>query len=93
MEKGLLDSIQSFLGLKKKPKSCCKDCLSVLYSVLDGEANEEEIKSLNEHINGCSPCFQHYHIEKAVKEVVKYRIAKKEIPSDLIDCIKSKLKQ
>jgi len=93
MEKGLLSSIQSLLGIKKTPKSCCKDCLSLLYTVLDGEATEDEIKYLNEHVTGCSPCYQHYHIEKAVKELVKYKIAKKEVPSDLINCIKNKLNQ
>ncbi|MBC7486277.1 MAG: zf-HC2 domain-containing protein [Cytophagaceae bacterium] len=93
MEKGLLSSIQSLLGIKKTPMSCCKDCLSLLYSVLDGEATENEIKYLNEHVNGCSPCYQHYHIEKAVKELIKYKIAKKEVPSDLINCIKNKLNQ
>jgi anti-sigma factor (TIGR02949 family) len=93
MEKGLLSTIQSLLGIKKTPQSCCKDCLTVLHAVLDGEATEEEINYLNEHVTGCSPCYQHYHIEKAVKEVIKYKIAKKEVPSDLIHSIKNKLNQ
>jgi anti-sigma factor (TIGR02949 family) len=91
MAKGLLGFIQSLFGTKKGPKSCCKDCVSILYPVIDGEATEEEINYLNEHIHECSPCFKHYEIEKAVKEVVKHRIEKREVPANLLDCIKSKL--
>lgn len=91
MAKGLLGFIQSFLSFNKGSKSCCKECITLLYPVIDGEASEEEIKYLHDHIHECSPCFKHYEIEKAVKEVVKYRIEKKEVPTNLLDCIKSKL--
>lgn len=92
MQKGLLNFIQSVFSFKKKGKSCCKDCIGLLEPVIDGEASDTEIQYLKNHIDQCAPCYQHYEIEKAVKEVVKYRIEKKEIPCDLIECIKSKLK-
>jgi anti-sigma factor (TIGR02949 family) len=92
MAKGLLGFIQSLFRFKKEGKSCCKECFTLLYPVIDGEANDEEIKYLHDHINDCAPCYKHYEIEKAVKEVVKHRIEKREVPLDLINSIKLKLK-
>jgi len=91
MAKGLLGFIQSLFSVTKTPKSCCKECVTLLYPVIDGEASDAEVKYLNEHINDCAPCYKHYEIERAVKEVVKHRIEKREVPADLIACIKSKL--
>jgi anti-sigma factor (TIGR02949 family) len=92
MAKGLLGFIQSLFSFKSGGKSCCKECFTLLYPVIDGEANDEQIKYLHDHINDCAPCYKHYEIEKAVKEVVKHRIEKREVPSDLINSIKLKLK-
>jgi anti-sigma factor (TIGR02949 family) len=75
-----------------KKTSCCKQCNECLHPVIDGEATQEEIEYLNEHIAKCKPCYDHYNIDKLVKEVVKQRLEKKEAPQDLINQIKDKIK-
>jgi len=59
--------------------------------VLDGEATKEEILYLQEHIEACAPCYNHYHIEKSVKEVIKYKIEQKPVPSNLIENIRTNI--
>jgi anti-sigma factor (TIGR02949 family) len=66
--------------------------MGTLNDVLDGEAQENEVQHFHDHIDKCKPCFEHYHIDKSVKEVLKYKIENKEIPTTLIDSIKSKIK-
>ena len=70
---------------------CCKDCVSDLYSVLDGEAGQEEEKYFMDHINECRCCFDQYEIDKSVKELVKYKIDQKPVPSSLVESIKNKI--
>jgi len=78
-----------------KPKStantCCNGCKDVLHLVIDGEANDEEVKYLHEHIEECAPCFNHYKIDKSVKEVLKHKMEHRPVPSDLIKNIRQQL--
>lgn len=83
---------QLFNKENKSSCYCCKDCMGTLNDVLDGEAPEKDVQYFHEHIDKCKPCFEHYHIDKSVKEVLKYKIENKEIPTSLIDSIKSKIK-
>jgi len=80
--------INKLFSKKSEQRYCCKDCLCRLNSVLDGEATNEEIIYLQEHIEKCAPCYNHYHIEKSVKEVIKYKLEQKPVPSHLIEKIR-----
>jgi len=73
--------------------TCCNGCMDVLHMVIDGEATEDQIKYLNEHIDECAPCYNHYKIDKSVKEVIKHKLGNKTVPPALLDNIKSKLGQ
>ncbi len=75
----------------KKQGYCCKDCVSNLYSVLDGEATKDQEEYFRTHIQECSHCFNLYEIDKSVKEVIKLKVANKEVPNSLISSIKDKL--
>jgi anti-sigma factor (TIGR02949 family) len=75
----------------KKQGYCCKDCVKNLYAVLDGEASKDQEDYFRMHIQECSHCFNLYEIDKSVKEVIKLKVANKEVPSNLISSIKDKL--
>jgi len=83
--------ITKLFGEKVEKRYCCKDCLCKLYSVLDGEATTDEVHYLNDHIDHCKPCYNHYQIEKSVKEVIKHKLEKRPVPTDLINSIKTKI--
>ncbi|MCU0437076.1 MAG: hypothetical protein MUC49_04125 [Raineya sp.] len=71
------------------PCNCC--CLDSLYTILDGEASEENTEELMAHIEKCLPCYQQYDLEVAIRELLQTRLAKKCPPQDLLDCIREKI--
>ncbi|MDX1904893.1 MAG: anti-sigma factor [Thermonemataceae bacterium] len=72
-----------------KPCNCC--CIETLYTILDGEACEQQSQELMAHIEKCLPCYQQYDLEVAIREVLKTHLQKKEVPQDLIESIKMKI--
>lgn len=70
----------------------CKRCLELLELVADGEASPEEEKHFNDHINECLPCFETYNLEKSIKEMLQTKLDKKQVPEDLINSIKQKIR-
>lgn len=83
--------VNKLVGKKAQQHYCCKDCLCKLNLVLDGEATTEEITYLQEHITKCAPCFNHYNIEKSVKEVIKYKLEQRPVPISLIENIRGNI--
>lgn len=69
-----------------------RDCLEMLQLILDGEATPEQKASFKSHIDECMPCFQHYHFDQAIKELLKLKCTS-QAPTDLIESIKSKISE
>lgn len=82
--------------LKPSKSSGCSEnseCMKLLQLMLDGEASEEEAKIFNDHIEKCMPCYEYYNLEKTIKEIIQTKIERKAVPGDLVDSIKSKIKE
>lgn len=76
-------------------KQDCNDkrnCLEKLQLILDGEATDEQKADFKLHIDDCMPCFQHYHFDQGIKELLKLKCTS-QAPTDLIESIKSKIKE
>ena len=72
--------------LPKKKKSC----LDRLHAILDGEATAEEKKEFVErHLDQCLPCYKKYHLEMAIRDLLKTRCCNQQAPADIIENIKS----
>jgi anti-sigma factor (TIGR02949 family) len=39
----------------------------------------------------CQPCFEHYHLEKAIKEVLRTKCTKHAVPVDVVARIREKI--
>ena len=76
----------------KMKKNCSnqRECLEMLQLILDGEATPEQKANFKSHVDECMPCFQHYHFDQAIKELLKLKCSSL-APPDLIDSIKSKI--
>jgi mycothiol system anti-sigma-R factor len=80
---------------KSNMKQDCSDkrnCLEMLQLILDGEATPQQKENFKSHIDDCLPCFQHYHFDNAIKELLKLKCSS-QAPDDLIESIKSKIKE
>lgn len=85
-------------GVTSEKNDCsdCTDfnkCMTVLELVLDNEASEEEHQFFKEHIEKCMPCFSKFTNEKDIRALIKLKIQKKVVPSDLIQSIKTKIQE
>ena len=74
----------------KKNCSNQRECLEMLQLILDGEATPEQKANFKSHVDECMPCFQNYHFDQAIKELLKLKCTH-DAPTDLISSIKSKI--
>ena len=49
-----------------------QECLQLLQSILDGEATQEQKdKFMGNHLEECMPCYQNYHLEVAIRDLLR----------------------
>jgi anti-sigma factor (TIGR02949 family) len=68
-----------------------QECLQLLQSILDGEATEQQKDHfMKQHLEECMPCYQNYHLEVAIRDLLK-RKCTGEAPQELINDIKTQV--
>ncbi|MDH3710517.1 MAG: zf-HC2 domain-containing protein [Cyclobacteriaceae bacterium] len=88
MATNLLDWLrQSFSG-----QNDCEKCLELLELIMDGEASPEEEKLFHKHIDACLPCYETYNLEASIKKLLQTKLKRKQVPDDLIQKIRSKIR-
>ena len=81
--------------LNKMKQDCPNknECLQLLQSILDGEATaDQKERFMKEHLDECMPCYKNYHLEVAVRDLLKKNCCS-EAPEELVDSIKTKVIQ
>lgn len=80
---------------KKGSNGCCefKKCLEILHLMLDNEASDEQESYMNAHIENCMFCFEQYEVEKQIRELLRTKLTRQEVPADLAQTIRSKVFQ
>ncbi|MEY3644583.1 MAG: hypothetical protein RLZZ207_1278 [Bacteroidota bacterium] len=69
----------------------CSDvskCFQLLERILDGELVEEGEEILQVKLDKCQPCFAHFHLEQAIREVLKTKCTKQPLPDKLAESIR-----
>ncbi|NJO03919.1 MAG: hypothetical protein HC880_21590 [Bacteroidia bacterium] len=84
---------KSSILVESQESNCpeCDKCLQVLQIVLDGEGSPEEATYVDHHIQSCPNCLDCYETDKALRETVKEKLTRKEVPYELIAFIKAKV--
>jgi anti-sigma factor (TIGR02949 family) len=89
-----LRNIFSFRAEKLIEKcSESEECNQLLQLILDGEATPEQEKKFYQHIDTCVYCLNGYELEKSIRKLIKTKIARQTVPTDLVDTIKLKIRQ
>ncbi|MCS4434971.1 MULTISPECIES: mycothiol system anti-sigma-R factor [Cyclobacteriaceae] len=70
-------------GERKLSCSDVSKCFQLLESILDGENMPNSKEMLNEKLAKCEPCFKHFHLEQAIRDVLKTKCTKQTVPSEL----------
>ncbi|GAA2098797.1 hypothetical protein GCM10009759_30110 [Kitasatospora saccharophila] len=61
----------------------CGEVLDHLYEFLDNEMPEGDCVKLRVHFDECSPCFEKYGLEQAIKALIKRSCGCDDTPTDL----------
>jgi len=70
-----------------------QECMEMLQLIVDGEASQEQKDHfLKFHLEQCMPCYNNYHLEVAIRQLLKTKCSG-EAPQELIDSIKTKVIQ
>lgn len=78
------------------PDCSCSDfdkCLKILNLILDDEVSQDQEEFFFSHIEKCMVCFAHYNVEKQIRELLKRKLHKKSIPSELAIEIRNRIVQ
>lgn len=68
-----------------------QQCSELLQLVIDGQANEQQRHELDEHLPNCECCRNEFELSLSIKEGLKSRLKKPNLPSELATAIQSKV--
>lgn len=70
-----------------------RDCFEMLQLILDGEATAQQREEfLTRHLEECLPCYRNYHLEMAIRQLLKLKCTSL-APPELVDDIRKKVAQ
>jgi anti-sigma factor (TIGR02949 family) len=81
--------------LSKMKQDCnnSRECFEMLQLIIDGEATSQQKEHfLKEHLEQCMPCYKNYHLEVAIRELLKTK-CNSHAPEELVDSIRKKVIQ
>jgi anti-sigma factor (TIGR02949 family) len=78
---------------KKQECENQRECMAMLQLIVDGEASHDQKEHfLKHHLEECMPCYKSYHLEVAIRELLKNKCTG-HAPQELVDSIKAKVIQ
>ncbi|MFM7629431.1 MAG: anti-sigma factor [Algoriphagus sp.] len=83
-----MDTNDQSSGERKMQCSDVSKCYELLERILDGELGEEGREMLQEKLEKCQPCFEHVHLQQAIREVLKTKCPKQPLPETLEESIR-----
>jgi anti-sigma factor (TIGR02949 family) len=79
---------------QSKMKQDCenkRECLEMLQLIIDGEATPtQKDHFLKKHLDECMPCYKSYHLEVAIRELLKSKCSN-QAPQELVEDIRKKV--
>lgn len=80
-------------GERKLECSDVSKCFQLLESILDGEMGEAGKEQMKEKLAKCQPCFEHFHLEQAIREMLKTKCTKQPVPTELANSIRQMIEE
>ncbi len=68
-------------------------CFQLIESILDGENLSQSRELLDQKLAKCQPCFEYYHLEQAIRDVLINKCTKKPVPAELAANIRQKIEE
>ena len=61
----------------------CREVLVRVYEYVDGEMTPEDVARIRQHLSECDPCLVEYHLDVALKALVRRSCGCEAAPEDL----------
>ena len=61
----------------------CSEALLRVYEYLDGEMSADDVEKIRTHLDECAACLKQYHLDQALKTVVKRSCGSEQAPFEL----------
>ncbi|MEO3938340.1 mycothiol system anti-sigma-R factor [Dermatophilaceae bacterium Soc4.6] len=61
----------------------CSEALLRVYEYLDGEMGEGDVAKIKIHLDECTACLKQYHLDEALKAVIKRSCSSEAAPVEL----------
>jgi mycothiol system anti-sigma-R factor len=71
----------------------CAKALEQMYSFLDAELDSASSRRIQEHLDECGPCLQHFDLERVVKQLVVRSCSNSHAPDDLRVRVLSRIRE
>ncbi len=65
------------------PGTDCSEALLRVYEYLDGEMGEGDVAKIKTHLDECAACLKQYHLDEALKAVIKRSCSGEAAPVEL----------
>jgi mycothiol system anti-sigma-R factor len=70
----------------------CPKTLQELYEYLDGELTDDKRKTIEQHLNDCSPCYEAFDFEAELRMVIRKRCTET-VPDHLLVRVRLAIEQ
>jgi mycothiol system anti-sigma-R factor len=61
----------------------CTETVMRIFEFLDGEMSPDDCRRMQTHLDECGPCLREYHVDQALKMVVKRSCGSETAPTEL----------
>ena len=71
----------------------CAQALEQMYEFLDSELDSASRRKIQDHLDECGPCLQHFDLERVVKQLVVRSCANSHAPDELRVRVLSRIRE
>jgi len=76
-------SAQGNQGAAAATVTDCTETVMRIFEFLDGEMSPDDCRRMQTHLDECGPCLREYHVDQALKMVVKRSCGSETAPTEL----------
>ncbi|EIM76005.1 hypothetical protein A3SI_11599 [Nitritalea halalkaliphila LW7] len=80
-------------GQRKLECADVSRCFQLLERIIDGNNIPDSKEIIQEKLAKCQPCFEHFHLEKAIKEAIHTKCTKFCMSEDMKSDIRKKIQE
>ena len=73
--------------------SGCKEVLDLIERYIDAELSADVVVVLEAHLETCPPCMRQALFERALKDTVRRKCSKEEVPAHVLENLRARLRE